>query len=152
MTRLLKRYGSRKLYDTGARCYISLGDVAVLIRSGARVRVVDNRSGRDVTAPTLAQVISDEGRRGSAFLTSDLLHAVLRAGGAALSDGVEQLQGGMDRLLRRSLARMAPIEQAPWTRLGRGLGALETLVAELEGKRTSGRRGAPRRGRARAGR
>lgn len=65
MVRLIKRYESRKLYDTEESRYVSLDEVADWIRTGQEVRVQDNASGADVTAQTLTQIILDEGRRGT---------------------------------------------------------------------------------------
>ena len=47
----------RKLYDTERSCYVTLDDIAVMIRSGEEVTVVDNKSGEDLTSVTLAQII-----------------------------------------------------------------------------------------------
>ena len=103
MIRLIKRYESRKLYDTEESRYVSLEEIGDWVRRGQQVKVVDNTAGDDVTAQTLALVIVEEGRRGSSFFTSDLLHALIRRGEHVLTTGVEQLQSGVDRALRASL-------------------------------------------------
>ena len=53
MIRLIKRYGSRKLYDTEESRYVSLDELASWIRRGQEIRVIDNKSSEDVTAQTL---------------------------------------------------------------------------------------------------
>src|SRR5512142_2197416 len=65
--RLIKRYGSRKLYDTEESRYVALEEIGDWVRKGQQVRVVENTAGDDVTAQTLALVIVEEGRRGSSF-------------------------------------------------------------------------------------
>ena len=50
MSRLIKRYGSRKLYDTSESRYVSLDEVAAFVRDGQDVHVVENKTGDDVTA------------------------------------------------------------------------------------------------------
>jgi len=55
MVRLIKRYGSRKLYDTEESRYVLLEDIAAWIRQGQEVRVIDNKSAEDVTAQTLTR-------------------------------------------------------------------------------------------------
>jgi len=97
MIRLIKRYGSRKLYDTEESRYVSLEELASWIRQGQQIRVVDNKSAEDVTAQTLTQIISEEGRKGRSLLPNELLHELIRAGEQAVSSGVEQLQTRMGR-------------------------------------------------------
>src|SRR4051812_25135177 len=80
MERVIKRYGNRKLYDVEARAYVSLEDLATLVRCGETVQVIDQTTGDDITAQTLTQVILDEGRRGPSLLPTDLLHGLLRRG------------------------------------------------------------------------
>src|SRR5436305_14449342 len=98
MIRLIKRYESRKLYDTEESRYVSLEEIAGWIRQGQEVRVVDNATGGDVTPQTLTQIILDEGRRGTSFLPSELLHELVRVGERAVATGKEQLAQGVDRL------------------------------------------------------
>jgi polyhydroxyalkanoate synthesis repressor PhaR len=81
---LIKRYPNRKLYDTQARRYVTLDEVAALIRDGQDVVVVDHASDEDVTAVTLAQILlGEEKRRG--YLPQSLLAGLVRAGGETIS-------------------------------------------------------------------
>jgi len=132
--RLIKRYGSRKLYDTEESRYVSLEEIGDWVRRGQQVKVVDNTTGDDVTAQTLALVIVEEGRRGSSFFTSDLLHDLLRRGEAVISSGVEQLQQGVDRALRASLGRIPPLRQLreETAQLRERLETLEASLAKIE--------------------
>jgi len=61
--RTIRRYANRKLYDTAESRYVTLQDVEALVRRGVEVRVVDNRTGEDVTQAALAQILCDAGRR-----------------------------------------------------------------------------------------
>ncbi|NMC69678.1 MAG: hypothetical protein GYA57_06370 [Myxococcales bacterium] len=61
--RTIRRYANRKLYDTAESRYVTLQDVEALVRRGVEVRVVDNRTGEDVTQTALAQILCDAGRR-----------------------------------------------------------------------------------------
>jgi polyhydroxyalkanoate synthesis repressor PhaR len=152
MPRLIKRYGSRKLYDTEESRYVLLEDVAAWIRQGQEVRVVDNRTGEDVTAQTLTQIISEEGRRGVAMLPNALLHELIRVGQEAFSGGVEKLQQRVDRVMRASIDRLGPIRKAreEMEMLRERLQDLETSLVEIEGRRPAPAGRAPRRsGRAR---
>ncbi|OQC35277.1 MAG: PHB/PHA accumulation regulator DNA-binding domain protein [Acidobacteria bacterium ADurb.Bin051] len=134
MVRLIKRYESRKLYDTEESRYVSLEEVAEWVRAGQEVRVIDNASSGDVTAQTLTQIILDEGRKGTVALPADLLHDLVRFGRRAVNTGVEQVQSGMDRLLQRSLDTFGPVRRArdEMDRLRARLEQLESSLAELE--------------------
>ena len=68
MIRVIKRYESRKLYDTEESKYVSLDEIAAWVRSGQEIKVIDNASSDDVTSQTLAQIILDEGRNGSSIV------------------------------------------------------------------------------------
>jgi polyhydroxyalkanoate synthesis repressor PhaR len=78
---VIKRYPNRKLYDTSAKQYITLEDVATLVRRGLNVTVVDHASGEDLTALTLSQVIFEQAKRHSGFLPRPVLRELIRAGG-----------------------------------------------------------------------
>ncbi len=138
MIRLIKRYGSRKLYDTEESRYVSLEELAGWIRQGQQIRVVDNKTSDDVTAQTLTQIISEEGRRGTSLLPNELLHELIRAGEQAVSSGVEQLQTQMDRLVQASIDRIGPVRRAreEMSRLRQRLEELERSLAELDVDRT----------------
>lgn len=112
MIRLIKRYESRKLYDTEESRYVSLEEIAAWVRGGQEIRVVDNGTNQDVTAQTLTQIILDEGRRGTSFLPSELLHELVRLGERAVQTSVEQVQSGVDRLVKASFDRLAPVRRA----------------------------------------
>lgn len=142
MVRLIKRYESRKLYDTEESRYVSLEELAEWIRGGLDVKVVDNASGADVTAQMLTQIILDEGRKGTAFLPSELLHELVRAGQKAVESGVEQVQHKMDRFLQASIDRLGPVRKAreEMERLRERLEQLEGSLTDLEERRPAGRK------------
>ena len=144
MIRLIKRYESRKLYDTEESRYVSLDEIANWIRQGQEVRVMDNATSGDVTSQTLTQIILDEGRRGTSFLPSELLHDLVRLGERAMSNGLEQVQHGVDRLVQVSIDRLAPVRRAreEMSSLRTRLEQLEVSLAELE--KEPAESGAPR--------
>ena len=139
MARHIKRYESRKLYDTEESRYVSLDEVAAWIRAGEDVVVTDNGSSEDVTVQTLTQIILDQGRKGSSRLSSDFLHDLVRRGEAALSSGVEQVQSGMDRFVRASFDRLGPVREVrqEMSRLRARLDELEVSLAQLDTGRSA---------------
>ncbi len=148
MARVIKRYESRKLYDTQDSRYVSLDEIADWVREGQEVQVVDNASDEDVTTQTLTQVILEEGRNGKTRLPSELLHELVRFGSQAFSSGVGHVQQGVDRLVRSSMERLAPVREAreEMSTLRERLEELETSLQKLE----SGGEAAPKSARKRA--
>jgi len=134
MVRLIKRYGSRKLYDTEESRYVALDELAGWIRHGQQIRVVDNKTSEDVTAQTLTQVILDEGRKGTSFPPSELLHELIRRGETLVSSGVDSLQQGVDKLLQASVDRLGPVKKMreETDLLRRRLEELEAALGRLE--------------------
>lgn len=55
--RVIKRYANRKLYDTRASRYVTLPQIAELVRGGEDVQIIDNRTKENLTSITLAQII-----------------------------------------------------------------------------------------------
>jgi polyhydroxyalkanoate synthesis repressor PhaR len=98
MSRIIKRYENRKLYDTENRRYISLEEIAELIRNGVEVQVIDNTNGEDITTQTLTQVIVEEGKKGRNPLSKDLLHSVIRMGSDFIDGGIQQMRQGLNVL------------------------------------------------------
>ncbi len=129
MTKLIKRYGSRKLYDTAGSRYISLEEISQWIREGGEIQVVDNQTLEDVTVQTLTQVISDAGRRGTSMLGTELLHDIIRFGEVAVSTGVRHLQEGVDRFVSQSLTRLEPVQS-----LQEEVGHLKKRLEEMEAR------------------
>jgi polyhydroxyalkanoate synthesis repressor PhaR len=139
VVRLVKRYGSRKLYDTEESRYVSLDEVGNWIRAGQEIRVIDNASGEDVTAHTLAQVILDDGRRGS-VLPTEILHTLIRQGGDLVTSGVSQLNQGVGRLIQAGVEQVGPLRRMrqETETLRRRLEDLEAALARFEAHATDG--------------
>jgi polyhydroxyalkanoate synthesis repressor PhaR len=83
---LIRKYPNRRLYDTSSGRYVNLDDVALLIRRGADVQVVDARTGEDLTRVVLTQIIVEDAKGQPAALPLDLLRQLVMATGNALSD------------------------------------------------------------------
>jgi len=135
MARRIKRYDNRKLYDTEASQYVSLSDIAELVRDGETVQVIDNASGEDLTAQTLTQIILEEGREGHHVLPSELLHTLLRRSGEALDTGLDQIRSTVDDLVHTSVERFRRLVQGPQAEeldeLRTKLRTLESQLSEL---------------------
>jgi polyhydroxyalkanoate synthesis repressor PhaR len=84
-TKIVKRYANRKLYDTERSCYVTLEDISVMIKAGDEVRVIDNKSGEDLTSVTLAQIIFETEKKNS-FMPLSLLRGLIQDGGDAIGE------------------------------------------------------------------
>lgn len=82
---LVKKYGNRRLYDTAESRYITLEELSLKIQGGDDVRVVDAKSGEDLTQATLTQIII-EGRGAAKLLPVSLLTQLIRLGDDALAE------------------------------------------------------------------
>jgi polyhydroxyalkanoate synthesis repressor PhaR len=76
--RIVKRYSNRKLYDTKDSRYVTLLQIAEMVRSGEEVQIIDNNSKEDLTEVTLAQIIYEEKKANSRAVPlqalKDLIH------------------------------------------------------------------------------
>ena len=75
---LIKRYASRRLYNTETSDYVTLEDIASFIRDGREVQIVDLKSGDDLTRQYLLQIIAEHESRGESVLGVDLLTDLVR--------------------------------------------------------------------------
>ncbi len=135
-TRVIKRYESRKLYDTTESRYVSLEEVATFVRDGQQVQVIDNGTSDDVTAQTLTQIILEEGRSGRSVLPSSFMHDLVRKGERVVTSGVEHVQKGVGRLVKASIDRVGPLREAreEMSELRSRLDELESTLARLDPK------------------
>jgi len=85
-TVLIKKYSDRRLYDTSASRYVTLEDIARMVRKGIDVEVRDRRSGQDVTSITLTQIIVEDARDRESTLPLQLLQDIIRASDRAGHD------------------------------------------------------------------
>jgi polyhydroxyalkanoate synthesis repressor PhaR len=79
-TILIKKYPNRRLYNTETSSYITIHDVAELIKEGNRVEVRDLTSEEDVTALVLTQIIMNKAKKNQELLPVSLLHLVIQFG------------------------------------------------------------------------
>lgn len=89
--KVIKRYTNRKLYDTVESRYVTLDEIAQMIKGGAEVKIIDNRTKEDLTSVTLAQIIFEEEKKTSKMSLKTLL-ALIRHGGEMAQQIVEGTQ------------------------------------------------------------
>jgi polyhydroxyalkanoate synthesis repressor PhaR len=76
--RVIRRYGNRKLYDTEARRYVTLEELAGLVAAGTDVAVLDQKTGEDLTNPTLVQVLLEAVKGGKNRIPRQVLTRLIR--------------------------------------------------------------------------
>lgn len=81
---MIKRYPNRKLYDTQAKQYITLEEIANLIRQGQEIQVLDHATNEDLTAVTLTLVIFEQEKKRRGFLPQAVLTGLIQSGGETL--------------------------------------------------------------------
>jgi polyhydroxyalkanoate synthesis repressor PhaR len=99
-TRVVKRYANRKLYDTQRSRYVTLDQIAEMIRNGEEVKIVDNNSKEDLTAITLAQIIFEEEKKRS-FMPLSALRNIIQSGGESIQQFASQTGERVRGIFRR---------------------------------------------------
>ncbi len=99
--RIIKRYSNRKLYDTQSSQYVTLEQIALMIRQGEEVQVLDNGSKEDLTSVTLAQIIFEEEKRQKNFISLGAMRQLIQSGGASLQELAQQAQARVRSVFRK---------------------------------------------------
>jgi polyhydroxyalkanoate synthesis repressor PhaR len=87
---IIKKYNNRRLYDTESSKYITINQVAEMIKSMKEIKVVDANTDEDVTAYILTQIVLEEAKSKKALLPVPLLHMLIRYGDNILSEFFEK--------------------------------------------------------------
>jgi len=83
---MLKKYANRRLYDTEKSVFVSLSQVADLVKEGREIEIKDDKTGEDVTAFILTQIVLEEVKKKSLLLPVSLLSLLIRYGDSVLSE------------------------------------------------------------------
>lgn len=89
--KIIKRYQNRKLYDTQQSCYVTLDDIAKMIRTNEEVMVIDNKSKNDITAATLTQIIFEAEKKASQYAPLFTLREIIQNGNGSISNYLAKL-------------------------------------------------------------
>jgi polyhydroxyalkanoate synthesis repressor PhaR len=75
----IKKYANRRLYNTGTSTYVTLEDLAVMVKNGEDFVVFDAKTGEDITRSVLAQIVSEqENKEGQSLLPIAFLRQLIR--------------------------------------------------------------------------
>ncbi len=117
---LIKRYASRRLYNTETSDYVTLEDIAGFIREGRNVKIVDLKSGDDLTRQYLLQIIAEHESRGESVLPIEVLTDLVRSYSTQANSVVpeflamsfEMLRNGQSKVVE-NMAAMNPLASMP---------------------------------------
>jgi polyhydroxyalkanoate synthesis repressor PhaR len=131
----IKRYPNRKLYNTETKQYITLEELADLIRGGDEIHVIDNASGDDLTSLTMSQVLFEQVKKQAGFLPRAILTGLIQAGGEQVSSLQRTLASslGLWRLTDEEIQRRIQdlITRGELSEQ-EGLGLLDKLLKHVE--------------------
>ena len=91
--KIIKRYQNRKLYDTHESTYVTLDEIAKMIKGGEDIRVIDNKTKNDITAATLTQLLYESERKSKTQPSVDLLKEIIRHGDGSFSGFIQAKVG-----------------------------------------------------------
>jgi polyhydroxyalkanoate synthesis repressor PhaR len=120
-TLLIKRYASRRLYNTETSDYVTLEDIAGFIRAGREVQIVDLKSGDDLTRQYLLQIIAEHEGRGENVLPLDVLTDLVRSYTTQaqsvvpqfLAMSFEMLRDGQTKMVEKMTTIPTPLTSMP---------------------------------------
>lgn len=128
---IYKKYGNRRLYNTTTKTYVNLDDVTRMVKAGYEIQVIDARSGDDVTAYTLTQIILEEARKKNYFLPSSLLHFIIRYGQDTINEFFEKY---LDVVLKNYIALREATEAhfSKWLEMGMQMPGITAFKSFLD--------------------
>lgn len=118
---LIKRYASRRLYNTETSDYVTLEDIAAFIRDGREVKIIDLKSGDDLTRQYMLQIIAEHESRGESVLPLDVLTDLVRSYTTNaqsvvpqfLAASFEMLRDGQSKVMENMGAIPSPMSTMP---------------------------------------
>ncbi len=118
---LIKRYASRRLYNTETSDYVTLEDIAAFIRNGREVQIVDLKTGDDLTRQYLLQIVAEHESRGESVLPVDVLTDLVRSYTTNaqsvvpqfLAASFEMLRSGQSKLMEQMASFPNPMASMP---------------------------------------
>ncbi len=133
---IIKKYANRRLYHTGTSTYVTLEDLAKMVKAGEDFAVTDAKTGDDITRAVLGQIIFEqEGKDGQTLLPTDFLRQLIRFYG-------DSMQSLVPQFLTMSIERLAGEQQKFREQVSKALGpafpaqAIETIEQHVRSNMT----------------
>jgi len=114
---LFKKYANRRIYDTENSKYVTLNQVADMVKQGRPVQIVDAKTSEDVTAFILTQIVLEEAKNKNALLPTPLLHLIIQYGDNILLEFFEKY---LHQTIRNYLNHKAAVDEQfkKWLEMG----------------------------------
>src|SRR5476649_2896780 len=107
--KIIKRYQNRKLYDTHESSYVTLDEIAKMIKNGEDIRVIDNKTKNDITAATLTQLLYESERKAKTQPSVNLLKTIIRSGDGSFSGFIkDKMKNELAAIEAEAAASSAP--------------------------------------------
>ncbi len=120
---VLKKYANRRLYDTEKRAFVSLSQVTELVKQGREIEISDDKTGEDVTAFILTQIVLEEAKKKTLLLPVSLLYLLIRYGDSVLSEFFDNY---LEQTLKNYLGYKSAMDNQfrTWLEMGQDLSNL----------------------------
>jgi len=120
---MLKKYANRRLYDTEKSVFVSLSQVADMIRQGREIEVIDAETQEEVTPFILTQIVLEEVKKKSLLLPNSLLYLLIRYGTTVLGEFFDKY---LEQTLKNYLAYKSAMDEQfrTWLELGQDFSTL----------------------------
>lgn len=135
--RVIKRYSNRKMYDTTQSSYVTLDEIAEMVRAGDEISIIDNKSGEDLTRVTLAQILFEEEKRDRRALPLNTLRLIIQSPSDLIAklrtpvqDLREKTHQEVERIRERAHAQQEEIISPVRGRLQKNIDELQGLIDE----------------------
>lgn len=125
---VIKKYANRRLYNTRTSAYVTLEDLADMVRNGEEFVVQDAKTGEDITRGVLGQIIFDAESRGSGLLPIAFLRQLITFYGG-------QMQSLVPTYLEHSLASFAREQENFSRQVNKAFGAQALTAVEEQVRR-----------------
>ena len=127
---LIKRYASRRLYNTETSDYVTLEDIAGFIREGREVQIIDLKSGDDLTRQYLLQIVAEHESRGESVLPINVLNDLVRSYTTQATSVVPEFLAASFEMFRESQSKW--MENMNKANPMAGMPGFEALQAQQE--------------------
>jgi polyhydroxyalkanoate synthesis repressor PhaR len=118
---IIKKYANRRLYHTGTSSYVTLEDLADMVRQGEDFVVTDAKSGEDITRSVLTQIIFEQENKGQFLLPIAFLRQLIQFYG-------DSMQGLVPRYLEFSLGQFTTDQAKLREQMTKGFGAANPMT------------------------
>jgi len=129
---VIKKYANRRLYNTGSSTYVTLEDLATMVKEGTNFVVQDAKTGEDITRPVLAQIIFEqEGKEGQNLLPVNFLRQLISFYGDSMQAMVPSyLEHAMTSFSRNQDEFREQMEQMFGKQSVQGLDQMEAIARQ----------------------